>query len=125
MWAPKRRGSNDDYLSTRKPVTSDGDIAGIVPTTRSGKWCRAVTEEGNPYYYHSGTGAVQWTPPLDDSGKRVVEEPFPAREMSGVIEALESGILRLEKNVRSINDEISGMKRAVASLRDAVDSRST
>ena len=55
---------NSSISSTRKKDTQPSRMPKISSSS-SGEWKRSQTSEGADYFYHSGTGQVQWNEPPD------------------------------------------------------------
>ena len=103
---------NSSISSTRKD-TQPSRMPKISSTSSSssGEWKRSQTSEGTDYFYHSGSGKVQWNEPSGDQRRSngIVDKILPKLEVHAA---------SLERKLASAQQELDSIKSLIATLRD-------
>eukprot|EP00938_MAST-03A_sp_MAST-3A-sp1_P004977 g4977.t1 len=103
---------NSSISSTRKD-TQPSRMPKISSTSSSssGEWKRSQTSEGADYFYHSGSGKVQWNEPSGDQRRSngIVDKILPKLEVHAA---------SLERKLASAQQELDSIKSLIATLRD-------
>jgi len=90
-------------------------------SSASGEWKRSQTSEGTDYFYHSGTGKVQWEQPSASSSSS--SSPTRSNDddeavVNRLLPKLEIHAASLERKLNSAKQELDTIKSLIAKLRN-------